>query len=617
MQNNLTGTDLIKSYLGTLTSSPGVYRMLDVNHKPLYVGKAKNLRNRVSSYSQYKGHSLRIQRMIHATHSMMFLSTNTETEALLLEHNLIKQLKPKFNVLLRDDKSFPYIFISTEHDFPRIEKHRGKKTRLGRYYGPFANAFAVNRTLETLQKVFLLRSCTDREVSAGNRPCLNYHLKRCSGPCGGKISKENYAKLVNDANDFLSGKSKSVQDKLAREMMLASKSMNFELAASFRDRIQAITKIHPLQGINPDKVSEADIFALNFESGQACIQIYFIRSNQNWGNKDYYPKVGIDMTHSEVMEAFLGQFYLNRDPARILILSHDIENRHLMQKLFTEKLGNRVQIIVPQKGEKRDLVLDALRNAKESLARKMAENATQIKLLEATAEAFGLKEKPKRIEVYDNSHIQGRHAVGAMIVSGLDGFVRSEYRKFNVKLDEIENKDDTAMMKHVFARRFKLNEEIKDNNHQNNFPDLILVDGGKGQLSAVSGLLSGSGLGSIPIVAIAKGPSRNSGNERIYLKGKHDLKIPLNDPLRYFIQRLRDEAHRFVIGVHRKKRSKALSQTRLDDIVGLGSIRKHSLLMKFGSTKEVSRASIGELRTARGISRNLAKKIHDYFNDDN
>ena len=337
MQNDLNGTHLIKRYLNTLTSGPGVYRMLDLNHKPLYVGKAKNLRNRVSSYSQYKGHSLRIQRMIHATCSMMFLSTKNETEALLLEHNLIKQLKPKYNILLRDDKSFPYIFISTEHDFPRIEKYRGKKSKPGRYYGPFANVLAVNRTLETLQKVFLLRSCTDREVAAGNRLCLNYHLKRCSGPCGGKINKEEYAKLVEDANDFLTGKSKMIQEKLARQMMLASKAMNFELAASLRDRIQAITKIHPLQGINPEKVAEADIFALNLESGQACVQIYFIRANQNWGNKAYYPKVDIDMSPSEVLEAFLGQFYLDREPARILILSHTIANEELMKNLLTQR----------------------------------------------------------------------------------------------------------------------------------------------------------------------------------------------------------------------------------------------------------------------------------------
>ncbi len=617
MHNRLVGTDLIRSYLNTLSNGPGVYRMLDGNHKPLYVGKAKNLRKRVSCYSKYKGHSPRIQQMIRATYFMMFLSTKTETEALLLEHNLIKQLRPKYNVLLRDDKSFPYIFISTEHDFPRIEKYRGKKTKPGRYYGPFANAFAVNRTLETLQKVFLLRSCTDREVAVGNRPCLNYHLKKCSGPCGGKISKEDYAKLVADANDFLSGKSKRVQDKLVREMVSASRAMKFELAAAFRDRIQAITKIHPLQGVNPDKIREADIFALNVESGHACIQVYFIRSNQNWGNKDYYPKIGIDMPNSEVMQAFLGQFYLNRDPARILILSDDIENKELMEKLLTEKIDNRVRIIVPQKGEKRDLVLDALRNAKESLARKMAESATQLRLLEKAAETFSLKKIPERIEVYDNSHIQGAHAVGAMIVSGREGFIRSEYRKFNIPVNQIENKGDTAMMKNVFARRFRINEKMEQSSHKENYPDLIVIDGGKGQLSIVSGLLSEAGLGYIPIVAIAKGPDRNSGRERIYLKDRTELEIGQSDPLRYFVQRLRDEAHRFAIGAHIKRRSKALSLTKLDDIDGLGTVRKHILLMKFGSTKEVSRASIDELSMAKGISRNLAKKIYDYFNHEN
>lgn len=617
MQKDLAGIDLIKSYLKTLTGSPGVYRMLDINHQPLYVGKARNLRNRVSSYTQYKGHSLRIKQMIYATHSMMFLTTRTETEALLLEQNLIKQLKPKYNVLLRDGKSFPYIFISTQHDFPRVEKHRGEKKRTGRYYGPFANAGAVNRTINTLQKVFLLRSCSDREVEAGNRPCLNYHLKRCSGPCGGKISKKDYTNLVKDADDFLTGKSKVVQENLVQQMMLASKNMNFELAASIRDRIRAITKIKSSQGINPDKIIEADIFALYLESGQACVQVYFIRSNQNWGNKVYYPKVGIDMSYSEVMQAFLGQFYLNIEPARIIMLSHEIENNDLMQKILTQKLVRNVIIQVPIRGEKRDLVQDALRNSKESLIRKLAENATQIKLLKATAKAFNLEKPPRRIEIYDNSHIQGSHAVGAMIVSGPEGFIRSEYRKFNIILDETDNKDDTAMMRHVFSRRFKLNKKNDQDFQHMKLPDLIIVDGGKGQLSAVSHLLKESGLGSIAIVAIAKGSDRNSGLERFYLEKKSVLEIAKNDSLRYFIQRLRDEAHRFVIGAHRKKRSKAISKTRLDDIPGLGRVRRHNLLMNFGSTKEVSRASINELCAVGGISRNLASQIYYYFNEGN
>ncbi|MFL2790604.1 MAG: excinuclease ABC subunit UvrC [Paracoccaceae bacterium] len=613
-QNNQFGPKLIKSYLKNLTSGPGVYRMLDENHNPLYVGKARNLRNRVSNYAQYTGNALRIQSMINATHSMMFLTTKNETEALLLEQNLIKQLKPRYNILLRDDKSFPYIFISTEQDFPRIEKHRGEKKRVGRYYGPFASAGAVNRTLNTLQKVFLLRSCTDKEVKAGNRPCLNYHLKRCAGPCGGKISIENYAKLVNEADDFLKGKSRKVHDNLTTQMIYASENMNYELAASFRDRLQAIKKIHTAQGINPKKVSEADIIAVHLEAGNACVQVYFIRSGQNWGNKDYYPKVGTDLSNSDILQAFVGQFYLNRESARLILLSHEVENKLLMEKLLSERLQQSVNIITPKKGEKRDLVLDALRNAQESLVQKMAENATQITLLNATAKALGLEKRPNRIEVYDNSHIQGSHAVGAMIVSGPEGFMRSEYRKFNIRLDEIQNRDDTAMMKHVFTRRFGLGDKNGQNIDQTNLPDLIILDGGKGQLSSISGMLSESGFGSIPILAIAKGPKRNSGQEVFYLRDNTNLQIAKNDSLRYFFQRLRDEAHRFVIGAHRKRRSKALTQTRLDDIPGLGAIRKHNLLMEFGSTKLVSRASIAELSKVHGISRNIAEQIYNYFN---
>ena len=434
MDNVLTGIELIKHYQKDLSNSPGVYRMIDFNHKTLYVGKARNLKKRVSSYTKYSGHSLRIQQMIFATSSMLFLTTKNETEALLLEQNLIKQLKPKYNVQLRDDKSFPYIFISSEHDFPRLEKHRGQKKRSGNYYGPFASAGAVNRTLNTLQKVFLLRSCTDKEVKAGNRPCLNFHLKRCAGPCCGKISKSDYSKLVASADQFLRGRSEEVQKKLSKEMILASKEMNYELAASYRDRIKAISRIQSIQGINPQKVKEADIFALNFQSGQACVQVYFIRYNQNWGNRDYYPKVSSDMTKKEILEAFLGQFYLNRLPAKVILISNTIDNQNLLEKLFSEKLGKIVKIINPQKGEKKELVIDALRNAKEGLERKMAENSTQKNLLLKMADLLNLKNSPERIEVYDNSHIQGAYAVGAMVVSGPDGLMKSEYRKFNIKI---------------------------------------------------------------------------------------------------------------------------------------------------------------------------------------
>ena len=609
MDNVLTGIELIKHYQKDLSNSPGVYRMIDSNHKTLYVGKAKNLKKRVSSYTKYSGHSLRIQQMIFATSSMLFLTTKNETEALLLEQNLIKQLKPKYNVQLRDDKSFPYIFISSEHDFPRLEKHRGQKKRSGNYYGPFASAGAVNRTLNTLQKVFLLRSCTDKEVKAGNRPCLNFHLKRCAGPCCGKISKSDYSKLVASADEFLRGRSEEVQKKLSEEMILASREMNYELAASYRDRIKAISKIQSIQGINPQKVKEADIFALNFQSGQACVQVYFIRYNQNWGNRDYYPKVSSDMTKKEILEAFLGQFYLNRLPAKVILISNTIDNQNLLEKLFSEKLGKIVKIINPQKGEKKELVIDALRNAKEGLERKMAENSTQKNLLLKMADLLNLKNSPERIEVYDNSHIQGAYAVGAMVVSGPDGLMKSEYRKFNIKISELGNRDDTSMMQHVFSRRFK-----KKNTQDLKIPDVIILDGGKGQLSVIQNYLNDIGYGNIPIVAIAKGEKRNSGLEKFYHKKNIELEISNNDPLRYFLQRLRDEVHRFVIGAHRQKRSKSLMSTRLDEITGLGGIRRKNLLMRFGSTKEVSKASVNELQKVQGISRNLAEQIYNFFN---
>ena len=609
MDNVLTGIELIKHYQKDLSNSPGVYRMIDSNHKTLYVGKAKNLKKRVSSYTKYSGHSLRIQQMIFATSSMLFLTTKNETEALLLEQNLIKQLKPKYNVQLRDDKSFPYIFISSEHDFPRLEKHRGQKKRSGNYYGPFASAGAVNRTLNTLQKVFLLRSCTDKEVKAGNRPCLNFHLKRCAGPCCGKISKSDYSKLVASADQFLRGRSEEVQKKLSKEMILASKEMNYELAASYRDRIKAISRIQSIQGINPQKVKEADIFALNFQSGQACVQVYFIRYNQNWGNRDYYPKVSSDMTKKEILEAFLGQFYLNRLPAKVILISNTIDNQNLLEKLFSEKLGKIVKIINPQKGEKKELVIDALRNAKEGLERKMAENSTQKNLLLKMADLLNLKNSPERIEVYDNSHIQGAYAVGAMVVSGPDGLMKSEYRKFNIKISELGNRDDTSMMQHVFSRRFK-----KKNTQDLKIPDVIILDGGKGQLSVIQNYLHDIGYGNIPIVAIAKGEKRNSGLEKFYHKKNNELEISNNDPLRYFLQRLRDEVHRYVIGAHRQKRSKSLMSTRLDEITGLGGIRRKNLLMRFGSTKEVSKASVNELQKVQGISRNLAEQIYNFFN---
>ena len=610
-----TGHACIQSYLKTLDGSPGVYRMLDAQARVLYVGKARNLRARVSNYARPSGHSGRIARMISETSSMMFLTTKTETEALLLEQNLIKQLKPKYNVLLRDDKSFPYIFISSEHDFPRIEKHRGAKKRKGRYYGPFASAGAVNRTLNTLQKVFLLRSCSDREVEAGDRPCLNYHMKRCAGPCGGKISKEDYAKLVSAADDFLRGRSTKVQSDLAEEMQEASANLEFEKAAALRDRIHALTHVQSAQGINPQGVKEADVIALHLENGQACVQVFFIRANQNWGNRDFYPRVGAEIEAPEVLEAFIGQFYDSKDPPRQLILSHPIENIELMAEALSSKAGRKVDVVVPQRGEKAELVSGAARNARESLARKMSETATQAKLLAGVADAFDLKGPPQRIEVYDNSHIQGAHAVGGMIVAGPDGFMKNSYRKFNIKGDELTPGDDFGMMKEVLHRRFsRLRKEDPDRD-KGMWPDLLLIDGGAGQVSAVHEIMVQHGVQEIPMVGVAKGVDRDHGKEEFHRIGQRAFALRRNDPVLYFIQRLRDEAHRFAIGTHRAKRAKTVSATPLDDVPGVGATRKRALLAHFGSAKAVTRANLADLKAVDGVSDKLAETIYDFFHE--
>jgi len=612
----LSGYTLIHSYLKTLDSSSGVYRMLDDQNRVLYVGKARNLKNRVSNYSRYSSsHSSRITRMISETTSMMFLTTITETEALLLEQNLIKQLKPKYNVLLRDDKSFPYIFISAEHEFPRIEKHRGAKNRSGRYYGPFASAGAVNRTLNTLQKVFLLRSCSDKEVEAGDRPCLNYHLKRCSGPCGGKISKADYKLLVQAADNFLTGKSTNVQEKLSLQMKQASEEMEFERAAALRDRIRALTQVQSNQGINPRTVSEADVISLHLDAGQACVQVFFIRANQNWGNVDFYPRVSSDMSHDEVLEAFLGQFYSTKEPPRQIILSHGIKNLGLMKELLTEKLGRNVKITVPQRGESFDLMASALRNAKESLARKMANTASQRKLLKGLAEAFDMAMPPKRIEVYDNSHIQGEFAVGAMIASGPDGFMKNNYRKFNIIGDNLKPGDDFGMMREVLSRRFKRLLKEDPDRKQGQWPDLLLIDGGAGHVSAVSQIMNDFGIKDIAMVGVAKGIDRNHGKEEFHITGRNPFALRKNDPVLYFVQRLRDEAHRFAIGTHRAKRSKAISASPLDEIPGVGASRKRALLGYFGSSKGVKRAHLSDLKSVEGVSSALAERIYNYFNE--
>ncbi|AXT27370.1 excinuclease ABC subunit UvrC [Ruegeria sp. AD91A] len=613
-ESSLSGYACIQRHVKTLDSSPGVYRMLDADSRVLYVGKARNLKARVSNYTR-PGHSGRIEKMIAATASMMFLTTRTETEALLLEQNLIKQLKPKYNVLLRDDKSFPNILVAKDHDFPQIKKHRGAKKEKGAYFGPFASAGAVNRTLNQLQKAFLLRNCSDSMFDSRTRPCLLYQIKRCSGPCVGLISEEDYRESVKDAERFLSGRSTKVQEELAEQMMAASEAMEFERAAGLRDRIRALTQVQTSQGINPRGVAEADVIGLYMDSGQACVQVFFIRANQNWGNKDFYPRVGPDVSSAEVMEAFLGQFYDNKEPPRQLILSDGIENVDLMQQALAEKAGRKVEILVPRRGEKHELVAGALRNAREALARRMSESATQAKLLRGLAEAFELDGPPGRIEVYDNSHIQGTNAVGGMIVAGPEGFMKNAYRKFNIRGDDLTPGDDFGMMKEVLNRRFTRLQKEDPDRDKGLWPDLLLIDGGAGQVSAVHEIMVEHGVEDISMVGVAKGVDRDHGKEEFHRIGQRPFALKRNDPVLYFIQRLRDEAHRFAIGTHRAKRAKAVGATPLDEIPGVGAARKRALLAHFGSAKAVSRANLADLKAVEGISAGLAQKVYDFFHD--
>ena len=610
-----TGRNVIAAYVRTLDSSPGVYRMLDAQARVLYVGKARNLKMRVTNYTRPTGHSGRIDRMISETARMMFLTTRTETEALLLEQNLIKQLKPRYNVLLRDDKSFPNILVGSEHTFPQVSKHRGAKRAKGTYYGPFASAGAVNRTLTQLQRVFLLRDCSDAMFDSRSRPCLLYQIKRCSAPCVDKISAVDYAATVADAERFLSGRSTEIQELLATQMQAAAEQMEFERAAALRDRIRALTQVQSAQGINPRGVIEADVIALHLAGGQACVQVFFIRANQNWGNQDFFPRVGPDVEEAEVLEAFIGQFYDSKDPPRMLLLSHQIENADLMTEALTGKLGRRVEIIVPQRGEKAELVDGALRNARESLARKQAETASQGKLLKGLAEAFAMDAPPQRIEVYDNSHIQGSHAVGGMIVAGPEGFLKNQYRKFNIKGDDLTPGDDFGMMKEVLSRRFK--RLLKDDPDRDKalWPDLLLIDGGAGHVSAVAEIMDGFGIDDLPMVGVAKGVDRDHGKEEFHRIGQRPFALRHNDPVLYFIQRLRDEAHRFAIGTHRAKRAKTITATPLDEVPGVGGGRKKALLSHFGSAKAVSRANLVDLKAVDGISSALAETIYAFFNE--
>ena len=608
-----TGHAVIQDYLKTLDGSPGVYRMLNAAGEVLYVGKARNLRNRVSNYARPSGHSARIARMIFETASMMFLSTRTEVEALLLEQNLIKQLKPRYNVLMRDDKSFPNILISKDHPFPQIKKHRGRKSEKGSYFGPFASAGAVNRTLNQLQRVFLLRNCSDAMFQSRTRPCLQYQIKRCAAPCVGKVTPEGYGALVADAERFLQGKSTNVQADLAAEMAKASDEMEFERAAALRDRIRALTNVQQAQGINPAGVAEADVIALHLEGGQACVQVFFIRANQSWGNRDFYPRTGSGAEAPEILEAFLTQFYDDKEPPRLILLSHMVDNDDLVAQALSERAGRKVELAVPQRGEKAELVENAVRNARESLARKMAESSTQNKLLAGLAEAFDLEAPPKRIEVYDNSHIQGTNAVGGMIVAGAEGFLKSQYRKFNIKSAAGANSDDFGMMKEVLTRRFERLLKEDPERKTDAWPDLLLIDGGAGQVSAVAEIMAELGVDDVPFIGVAKGIDRDQGKEEFYRVGEPVFALQRNDPVLYFVQRLRDEAHRWAIGAHRAKRSKAIGATPLDDVPGVGAGRKRALLAHFGSAKAVSRAGIEDLKAVDGISEAMAQTIHDFF----
>src|SRR6059058_1803631 len=617
------GHAAIERAVRSAPTSPGVYRMLNAAHDVLYVGKAKNVRNRLASYARVSAvQPARILRMIAATVTVEIVSTTTETEALLLEANLIKQLRPRFNVQLRDDKSFPYILITGDHWAPQILKHRGAQTRPGRYFGPFASAGAVNRTITALQRAFLIRSCTDAFFESRTRPCLLYQIRRCSGPCTREIDFPGYTELVREATDFLSGRSHAVKSLLAGEMEKASTELEFETAALYRDRLAALSAIQSQQGINPRTVEEADVFAIHQEGGYSCVEVFFFRTGQNWGNRAYFPRAEKSYTPEEVLASFLAQFYDDKPPPKLILLSHEIEESALLADALCVKAGYKVEVSVPKRGEKKELVTHALTNAREALGRKLADTATQSRLLQGMATTLALPQVPKRIEVYDNSHIQGTNAVGAMIVAGPDGFSKSQYRKFNIRSEGLTPGDDYAMMREVLERRFKRllkppeGDAIKARADDDSFPqwpDLVIIDGGRGQLNAVREIFEGLGLTQVSLMAVAKGPDRDAGRETLFMPDREAIKLEPRDAVLYFIQRLRDEAHRFVIGSHRKLRKKDMREAGLQEIPGIGPSRKRALLHHFGTLKEIERASIADLGKVPGVSAESARKIFEFF----
>ncbi|MGO7031910.1 excinuclease ABC subunit UvrC [Rhizobium ruizarguesonis] len=630
-ETGLFGAELIGEFVKRLPNSPGVYRMFNAEGDVLYVGKARSLKKRVNNYAVGRVHSNRIAQMVRQTANMEFVTTRTETEALLLEANLIKRLRPRFNVLLRDDKSFPYILITGDHRAPAIFKHRGARARKGDYFGPFASAGAVGRTINSLQRAFLIRTCTDSVFETRTRPCLLYQIKRCSGPCTHEVSDEGYGELVQEAKDFLSGKSQKVKSHMAEAMNQAAEDLDFERAAIYRDRLAALSHVQSHQGINPAGVEEADVFAIHHEGGISCIQVFFFRTGQNWGNRAYFPKADPQLSSAEVLNSFLAQFYDDKPVPKQIMLSQTVEELELLAAALSEKAGHKVSILVPQRGEKRDLVDHVVGNAREAHGRKLAETASQSRLLEGFKETFGLAYAPQRIEIYDNSHIMGTNAVGGMVVAGPEGFVKNQYRKFNIKSTDITPGDDFGMMKEVMTRRFSrlIKEEgIPDRTVQAatpdaadmpfpTWPDVILIDGGQGQMTAVRAILTELGItDSVMAIGIAKGVDREAGRERFFPPGRESFTLPPRDPVLYFVQRMRDEAHRFAIGSHRARRKKEMIKNPLDEIGGIGPSRKRALLQHFGTAKAVSRAALSDLMAVEGISEAVAKQVYNHFHDD-
>ncbi|BAB54270.1 excinuclease ABC subunit C [Mesorhizobium erdmanii] len=632
----MVGAEVIQTLVKRLPNAPGVYRMMNAAGDVLYVGKARSLKKRVTNYAQGRFHTNRIGRMVRETSTMEFVVTRTEIEALLLEANLIKRLRPRFNVLMRDDKSFPYILLTGDHVSPGIYKHRGARSRKGDYFGPFASAGAVGRTINSLQRAFLLRSCTNSFYENRTRPCLLYQIKRCAGPCTGEISHEGYAELVAEAKDFLSGRSQKVKTEISAAMQQASEDLDFERAAIYRDRLAALSHVQSHQGINPATVDEADVFAIHQEGGQVCIQVFFFRTGQNWGNRAYFPKADPALEAAEVLGSFLAQFYDDKPTPRNILLSRGVEDQELLGEALSTRAGRKVTISVPQRGEKKDLTDNALQNAREALGRRLAETSTQGRLLAGFAETFGLAKPPVRIEVYDNSHIMGTNAVGAMVVAGPEGFVKNQYRKFNIRSTEITPGDDFGMMREVMERRFsrllkehgdvapndaasaEAGDDIEDDISGSfpAWPDVILIDGGQGQMTAVRKILADLGIEDrVVAIGIAKGQDRDAGRERFFVKGRDSFSLPVRDPVLYFVQRLRDEVHRFAIGSHRARRKKEMVKSPLDEIAGIGPGRKRALLLAFGTAKAVSRAAIEDLRKVDGISEQVAKLVYNHFHE--